>query len=97
MNRVLTVTNRLLSSSRNPAAGSLRWLSSPTAGANNSVDNEDVHKRIKEYVQKDKVVVFMKGTQKEPMCGFSRNVKLVGELCGWCAVGINNIAQHTYF
>ncbi|VDN34301.1 unnamed protein product [Cylicostephanus goldi] len=28
-------------------------------------------------VKKDDVVVFMKGTQQEPMCGFSRNVKLV--------------------
>lgn len=27
--------------------------------------------------QADDVVVFMKGTQQEPMCGFSRNVKLV--------------------
>ncbi|VDO23731.1 unnamed protein product [Haemonchus placei] len=28
-------------------------------------------------VKSDDVVVFMKGTQQEPMCGFSRNVKLV--------------------
>jgi hypothetical protein len=30
-------------------------------------------------VKSSPVVVFMKGTQEEPMCGFSRNVKLVDE------------------
>jgi hypothetical protein len=30
-------------------------------------------------VKSSPVVVFMKGTQQEPMCGFSRNVKLVEE------------------
>ncbi|CAI4230496.1 unnamed protein product [Auanema sp. JU1783] len=33
--------------------------------------------KIDNIVKTDDVVVFMKGTQKEPMCGFSRNVKLV--------------------
>ncbi|CAJ0600582.1 unnamed protein product [Cylicocyclus nassatus] len=33
--------------------------------------------KIDNMVKKDDVVVFMKGTQEEPMCGFSRNVKLV--------------------
>jgi len=33
--------------------------------------------RIGGIVKADPVVVFMKGTQKEPQCGFSRNVKLV--------------------
>lgn len=33
--------------------------------------------RIQGYVNSDKVVVFMKGTPDQPMCGFSRNVKMV--------------------
>ncbi|VDD96995.1 unnamed protein product [Enterobius vermicularis] len=33
--------------------------------------------RIDGYIAKDPVVVFMKGTQDEPMCGFSRNVKII--------------------
>uniref|UniRef100_A0AC34QNY7 Glutaredoxin domain-containing protein n=1 Tax=Panagrolaimus sp. JU765 TaxID=591449 RepID=A0AC34QNY7_9BILA len=37
----------------------------------------EVRKRIDEYVKGDPVVVFMKGTKQQPMCGFSRNVKLV--------------------
>uniref|UniRef100_A0A183CTV8 Monothiol glutaredoxin, Grx4 family n=1 Tax=Globodera pallida TaxID=36090 RepID=A0A183CTV8_GLOPA len=31
-------------------------------------------------VHSAQVVVFMKGTQQQPMCGFSRNVKLVLDL-----------------
>lgn len=38
--------------------------------------------------QADDVVVFMKGTQQEPMCGFSRNVKLVClQLCAKYNIG----------
>uniref|UniRef100_W6NLE3 Glutaredoxin-related protein 5, mitochondrial n=1 Tax=Haemonchus contortus TaxID=6289 RepID=W6NLE3_HAECO len=37
----------------------------------------DLRNRIDQMVKSDDVVVFMKGTQQEPMCGFSRNVKLV--------------------
>lgn len=33
--------------------------------------------RIKGYVNSDPVVVFMKGNKQQPMCGFSKNVKLV--------------------
>ncbi|CAI2349461.1 unnamed protein product [Caenorhabditis sp. 36 PRJEB53466] len=39
--------------------------------------SDQLRKRIDGLVQKDDVVVFMKGTQQEPACGFSRNVKLV--------------------
>ncbi|KAK5969481.1 Monothiol glutaredoxin-5 mitochondrial [Trichostrongylus colubriformis] len=39
--------------------------------------SEDLRNRIDKMVKSDDVVVFMKGTQQEPMCGFSRNVKLV--------------------
>lgn len=33
--------------------------------------------RISGYVKSNNVVVFMKGTQQQPMCGFSNNVKRV--------------------
>ena len=39
----------------------------------------ELRKWIDEAVKKDDVVVFMKGTHEQPMCGFSRNVKLVCE------------------
>ena len=39
--------------------------------------DEPLRQRIQDYITKDPVVVFMKGTHQEPMCGFSRNVKLV--------------------
>uniref|UniRef100_A0A1I7XST5 Serine/threonine-protein phosphatase n=1 Tax=Heterorhabditis bacteriophora TaxID=37862 RepID=A0A1I7XST5_HETBA len=43
-----------------------------------SLCNEALQNAITDYRAKsDNVVVFMKGTQEEPMCGFSRNVKLV--------------------
>ncbi|VBB32740.1 unnamed protein product [Acanthocheilonema viteae] len=33
--------------------------------------------RIEKMISSAPVVVFMKGTQLEPMCGFSRNIKLI--------------------
>jgi len=39
--------------------------------------SEAMRQRLDKTVKADKVVVFMKGTQQEPMCGFSRNVKMV--------------------
>lgn len=32
---------------------------------------EDLKKKIEEIVKSNKVVIFMKGTQEEPRCGFS--------------------------
>ena len=34
----------------------------------------DIEKNVAEMVKKDKVVVFMKGTPAQPMCGFSNAV-----------------------
>ncbi|VDM67469.1 unnamed protein product [Strongylus vulgaris] len=39
--------------------------------------SSELKNKIDKMVKADDVVVFMKGTQQEPMCGFSRNVKLV--------------------
>uniref|UniRef100_A0A1I8B5V0 Glutaredoxin-related protein 5, mitochondrial n=1 Tax=Meloidogyne hapla TaxID=6305 RepID=A0A1I8B5V0_MELHA len=42
---------------------------------------EDVLKeKIENFVKSAPVTVFMKGTQTEPLCGFSRNVKLILDL-----------------
>ncbi|CAI5446413.1 unnamed protein product [Caenorhabditis angaria] len=48
-----------------------------SASAGGQVLNEELKKRIDGLVKASDVVVFMKGTQQEPMCGFSKNVKLV--------------------
>ena len=47
-----------------------------TSGNDQKISQE-TYKKIDEIVKKDSVVVFMKGTQDQPACGFSRNVKLV--------------------
>ena len=33
--------------------------------------NDAVKSKIEEYVKGNKVVLFMKGTRQQPMCGFS--------------------------
>uniref|UniRef100_A0AC35G4L0 Glutaredoxin domain-containing protein n=1 Tax=Panagrolaimus sp. PS1159 TaxID=55785 RepID=A0AC35G4L0_9BILA len=44
---------------------------------NDAKISQETYKRIDSLVKNDPVVVFMKGTQDQPACGFSRNVKLV--------------------
>ncbi|VDN02028.1 unnamed protein product [Thelazia callipaeda] len=39
--------------------------------------SESLKSRIESMISSAPVVVFMKGTQQEPMCGFSKTVKLV--------------------
>jgi len=41
--------------------------------------DHQTRERISNCIKSDPVVVFMKGTKEELMCGFSRNVKLVLE------------------
>ncbi|WP_417451201.1 Grx4 family monothiol glutaredoxin [Kordiimonas sp.] len=41
------------------------------------MSDQSVHDRIKEYVEKDDVVLFMKGTPIFPQCGFSSVVSQV--------------------
>uniref|UniRef100_A0A914C1G2 Glutaredoxin-related protein 5, mitochondrial n=1 Tax=Acrobeloides nanus TaxID=290746 RepID=A0A914C1G2_9BILA len=54
----------------------IRPLSSESA----RVLTPELKERIQKLVQSGDVVVFMKGTQNQPMCGFSRNVKLILDL-----------------
>ncbi|KAK6056542.1 glutaredoxin [Cooperia oncophora] len=62
---MLRVLQRSLLGTRNLCAAATPTLS------------DDLRNKIDNMVKSDDVVVFMKGTQQEPMCGFSRNVKLV--------------------
>ncbi|CAL2035610.1 hypothetical protein CAEBREN_06551 [Caenorhabditis brenneri] len=55
----------------------LRSNYSSAAAAGGGGLSDEMRKKIDGIVKKDDVVVFMKGTQQEPACGFSRNVKLV--------------------
>ena len=55
----------------------LHSLRAFTSIASSSELNDALRARIDKMVKSDPVVVFMKGTQHEPMCGFSKNVKLV--------------------
>uniref|UniRef100_A0A915D786 Glutaredoxin-related protein 5, mitochondrial n=1 Tax=Ditylenchus dipsaci TaxID=166011 RepID=A0A915D786_9BILA len=50
-----------------------------SSDVNDSSSNHITKDRIDGYVhdKNNQVVVFMKGTKHEPMCGFSRNVKLI--------------------
>ncbi|PAV80604.1 hypothetical protein WR25_11081 [Diploscapter pachys] len=45
--------------------------------ASNSAISDEMRKKIDQMIKNDDVVVFMKGTKQEPLCGFSKNVKLV--------------------
>ena len=36
--------------------------------------NQDIKDNIKNIIKKNKVVLFMKGTKEDPMCGFSATV-----------------------
>ncbi|VDN43514.1 unnamed protein product [Gongylonema pulchrum] len=54
-----------------------RFCSSSSAA---SALPEALKERIQKLLKAEPVVVFMKGTQQEPMCGFSKNVKLVSSI-----------------
>lgn len=50
---------------------------------------QDIFDQIKSQIQKDKIVLYMKGTPAFPQCGFSgRAVQLLKE-CGVDFVGVN--------
>ncbi|VDM98050.1 unnamed protein product, partial [Onchocerca ochengi] len=47
------------------------------SSSSSSTIPEALKVRIEKMISSAPVVVFMKGTQQEPMCGFSKNVKLI--------------------
>lgn len=53
----------------------------------------DVQSKIKEIIEKNKVVVFMKGTLEAPQCGFSAQTIGVLQAVGAKPVGIDVLAD----
>lgn len=74
MNNLIRATGRCLRSGaavlRTPGAAAAAW-SRPGRLLCSAADQQ---KDLGEMVKKDKVVVFMKGTPAQPMCGFSNAV-----------------------
>lgn len=74
MNNLIRVTGRCLWSGaavlRTKGAGGAVW----SRPARPLCSAADLQKDLGEMVKKDKVVVFMKGTPAQPMCGFSNAV-----------------------
>lgn len=74
MNSLIRSTGRCL---RSGAAACLLRTADGRVGAASArflCSAADVQKDLGELVKKDKVVVFMKGTPAQPMCGFSNAV-----------------------
>lgn len=42
----------------------------------------DIHQTIKDLVEKNRVVLFMKGTKSFPQCGFSQRAVQILQKCG---------------
>jgi monothiol glutaredoxin len=57
----------------------------------------DVIDRIKEQVEKNSVMLYMKGTPDTPMCGFSARAAQVLKLCGADFAYVNVLADQEIF
>lgn len=57
----------------------------------------DVMERIKQAVDSDPVVIFMKGTPKMPMCGYSSRTAQVLEACDIDYAHVNVLADPEIF
>uniref|UniRef100_A0AAV2K871 Glutaredoxin-related protein 5, mitochondrial n=1 Tax=Knipowitschia caucasica TaxID=637954 RepID=A0AAV2K871_KNICA len=55
--------------------------------------SSDIQKDLGEMVKKDKVVVFMKGTPAQPMCGFSNAVVQILRMHGVDHYGAYNVLE----
>lgn len=53
----------------------------------------DVVERIKQEVQSDKIVLFIKGTPEEPLCGFSAHVVEIFRSAGFPFKAVDVIAN----
>ncbi len=53
-----------------------------TTNINNNESNKNIHDVIKKQLQDNKVVLYMKGTSKFPMCGFSGRALKILASCG---------------
>ena len=57
----------------------------------------DVMDRIREYVENNPVVIFMKGTPQMPMCGFSSRAAQALQGCGQEFAYVNVLADPEIF
>lgn len=57
----------------------------------------DVLERIKEQVENNPVVLYMKGTPQQPMCGFSARAAQVLQACGAEFGYVNVLADRDIF
>lgn len=53
----------------------------------------DVHQQIKETIEQNKVVLFMKGTKSFPQCGFSQRAAQILKTCGVEFKDVNVLAD----
>jgi monothiol glutaredoxin len=53
----------------------------------------DVHQQIKETIEQNKVVLFMKGTKSFPQCGFSQRAVQILKNCGTEFKDVNVLAD----
>jgi monothiol glutaredoxin len=57
----------------------------------------DVMDRIKDQVENNRVILYMKGTPDMPMCGFSARAAQVLKLCGADFAHVNVLADQDIF
>lgn len=53
----------------------------------------DIQSKIKETIEQNKIVIFMKGTPEAPQCGFSAQVIQVFQALGAKPLGVNVLAD----
>ncbi|XP_062901784.1 glutaredoxin-related protein 5, mitochondrial [Mobula hypostoma] len=73
-----------------------RWLSEGSAGGAGDGGSEAegaLRRRLDSLVKKDKVVVFIKGTPAQPMCGFSNAVVQILRMHGVEGYGAYNVLE----
>ncbi|XP_055496256.1 glutaredoxin-related protein 5, mitochondrial [Leucoraja erinacea] len=90
-------------SSSNPQPASCRWLAQgpgPVAaggggghGGPGGPGDEELRRRLDGLVRKHKVVVFIKGTPAQPMCGFSNAVVQILRMHGVQPYGAYNVLE----
>ncbi|XP_059816652.1 glutaredoxin-related protein 5, mitochondrial [Hemitrygon akajei] len=70
-----------------------RWLSEGGVGDGGSEAEGALRRRLESLVKKDKVVVFIKGTPAQPMCGFSNAVVQILRMHGVEGYGAYNVLE----
>ncbi|XP_078263109.1 glutaredoxin-related protein 5, mitochondrial [Rhinoraja longicauda] len=87
-----------LGSRPGPQPAPRRWLTedpgpAAAAGGGGGPGDEEVRRRLDGLVRKHKVVVFIKGTPAQPMCGFSNAVVQILRMHGVQQYGAYNVLE----